>query len=68
MWISGGTGDTQWLLGEETDSESPEYHCYRAAGGSGVGNVTCVELVGREMVGVRPHHVGLTRVPGGHRL
>ena len=24
MWISGGTGDTQGLPGEETDSESPE--------------------------------------------
>ena len=67
MWISGGTGDTQWLLGEETDSESPEYQQYLSIAGGG-GDVTCVELVGREMVTMRPHHVGLTRVPGRHRL
>ena len=58
------------MLGEETDSESPEHHQYRSGGGvgGGGGGVTCVECVGREMVTMRPHHVGLTGVPGRHRL
>ena len=41
MWISGGTGDTQWLLGEETDSESPKFHHYRP----GLGEVVVVVVV-----------------------